>query len=79
MLSNSTHQRFHLRLADCGIHASELQTLPAANPGVADHGNPAIKQPLPQRGVKIVFIEPLTRWNITKNHRAETGSMDELQ
>ena len=79
MLSNSTDQRFHLLLANCGIHASELQTLPAADPGLADNGNPAFEQPLPQHGVKIVFIGPPTRGNVTENHSAETGSMDKLQ
>ena len=79
MLSNSRNQRFHLRLADCGIHASKLQTLPAADPGMADNGNPAIEQTLPQHGIKAIHIEPLSRRNIAKNHRAETGSMNKLQ
>src|SRR6185295_10114081 len=79
LLSNSRNQRFHLRLCDRRIHASELETLPAADPGMTDDCNPAIKQALPQRCVKAVFIGPSTHGNITENHRAETGSVDELQ
>ena len=79
MLGNRANQPFDLRVADRRIHASELETLTAADPGLADDGNPEIKQPLPQCTIERILIDSWPRRNITEHDGGEAGSMDQLQ